>query len=673
MDISKIGEKIKQKRLEENITQKELASKMNISSQLVSKWETGESVPLLEYIEKLCEVFNVDISYFVGSTAKSKKQINMPKWAWGIIGGMAGAIIIVTFILLCVFVFFPSKPTTPPNKEDEYLKYRETYLTKLSDNAENTLNLNFYNIESTSYLDGDEVKKHIWQGYLDNENIVSYVKTINKKDNEEIIEKEETIKDNIRSSSVYTDSYGEHNFSGGEKYKYDYVKPSNINTIKDMYKHFVSIEEADKTYDITKEDITYIKPTSTGYYIELKDEVFFNLFETNAAKKNLKLNDKIKLEITITNNCIETINITIKYCNIKENEDFESKTTTKYKLTKPVIEHTSLDKKTWIVDLPILSEEEFINTAFSGKAQKVSDEYKEMLYGINLKESNGTYFYVDYDNNQVILLDFSNLSNQTKLSLGNRNYESIHSIFHIYSNNFYFIIRYTSSSGYTIRKLNIQTGVVTDLITITSGPYFNNRYAYTRKEVINLATGKIVKTIDDKTIIFVDSNCNAYYRSNNKICIYGTDISFDDGEIYEEGSSICIRNEVSSGNYVGFFEYDYIIKKYENNTLVETIDTRTQIDELKSNIKRVYINYSETSSGDIRFIPEMYEFNNKYILYSSMRDLILCYDKSNLSRPICICNSEYPTNHNFIKLNNHYLLRFYIGNDSYNCYLVPIE
>ena len=48
MEITKIGERIKERRKELNLTQKDLAEGMHISDRLVSKWEVGESVPSLE-------------------------------------------------------------------------------------------------------------------------------------------------------------------------------------------------------------------------------------------------------------------------------------------------------------------------------------------------------------------------------------------------------------------------------------------------------------------------------------------------------------------------------------------------------------------------------------------------------------------------------------------------
>lgn len=46
-------------------SQEELAEKMNVSRQSISKWEGAQSVPDLEKILKLCEVFGVSTDYLL--------------------------------------------------------------------------------------------------------------------------------------------------------------------------------------------------------------------------------------------------------------------------------------------------------------------------------------------------------------------------------------------------------------------------------------------------------------------------------------------------------------------------------------------------------------------------------------------------------------------------------
>ena len=48
MDQEKVGNLIKKLRLDNNLTQKELADKLNVTFQAVSKWENGKSVPTMK-------------------------------------------------------------------------------------------------------------------------------------------------------------------------------------------------------------------------------------------------------------------------------------------------------------------------------------------------------------------------------------------------------------------------------------------------------------------------------------------------------------------------------------------------------------------------------------------------------------------------------------------------
>lgn len=56
-----IGEKICDLRRTEKMTQKELAVKLNVSDNVISRWENGKSIPDAEMLLKLSEVFHVSI------------------------------------------------------------------------------------------------------------------------------------------------------------------------------------------------------------------------------------------------------------------------------------------------------------------------------------------------------------------------------------------------------------------------------------------------------------------------------------------------------------------------------------------------------------------------------------------------------------------------------------
>ena len=48
--MDQINERLKEMRLNAGMSQEELASKLNVSRQSVSKWETGDSLPDLSLI-----------------------------------------------------------------------------------------------------------------------------------------------------------------------------------------------------------------------------------------------------------------------------------------------------------------------------------------------------------------------------------------------------------------------------------------------------------------------------------------------------------------------------------------------------------------------------------------------------------------------------------------------
>lgn len=63
--MATIGEKIFRLRRQHGISQEELADKINVTRQAVSKWETGSTVANSENITALCKLFNVSADYFL--------------------------------------------------------------------------------------------------------------------------------------------------------------------------------------------------------------------------------------------------------------------------------------------------------------------------------------------------------------------------------------------------------------------------------------------------------------------------------------------------------------------------------------------------------------------------------------------------------------------------------
>jgi len=67
-------ENLKTLRKNKGITQEELAARLNVVRQTISKWEKGQSVPDAEMLAKLAEIFEVPVSQLLGSRIESDAQ-----------------------------------------------------------------------------------------------------------------------------------------------------------------------------------------------------------------------------------------------------------------------------------------------------------------------------------------------------------------------------------------------------------------------------------------------------------------------------------------------------------------------------------------------------------------------------------------------------------------------
>ena len=59
-----IGIKIAKARQEKGITQIELADKMSVTRQTVSRWETGAAVPDIEKVASLAEIYKYPVTIY---------------------------------------------------------------------------------------------------------------------------------------------------------------------------------------------------------------------------------------------------------------------------------------------------------------------------------------------------------------------------------------------------------------------------------------------------------------------------------------------------------------------------------------------------------------------------------------------------------------------------------
>ena len=81
-----------------DMTQEELAEKINVSRQSIAKWESGETVPDLEKCKLLSEIFGVSLDDLANYEAENNMGMNVPpkgKHLFGIVKvGEKGQIVI---------------------------------------------------------------------------------------------------------------------------------------------------------------------------------------------------------------------------------------------------------------------------------------------------------------------------------------------------------------------------------------------------------------------------------------------------------------------------------------------------------------------------------------------------------------------------------------------------
>ncbi len=65
---------LKKYRTENKLTQDELGNKLGLSGKVISKWESGYTIPDIERIKSLCEIFNCEYEDLVGPVGKTKTK-----------------------------------------------------------------------------------------------------------------------------------------------------------------------------------------------------------------------------------------------------------------------------------------------------------------------------------------------------------------------------------------------------------------------------------------------------------------------------------------------------------------------------------------------------------------------------------------------------------------------
>ena len=73
--MNDLGNKIRQLRIDHNLTQAEFGRLFNVSTQAVSKWETNVNIPDLTILSEICNYFDLDLNELLNNKKVKKKRM----------------------------------------------------------------------------------------------------------------------------------------------------------------------------------------------------------------------------------------------------------------------------------------------------------------------------------------------------------------------------------------------------------------------------------------------------------------------------------------------------------------------------------------------------------------------------------------------------------------------
>ena len=182
MNQETIGKKIKELRIKNNLTQQELASKLNVTYQAVSKWENGKNLPDLVILTEICKRFNIDLNDLISD---NKKKFNK-KYLYFIIPILLIAFVCITHCILKGKNDYNFTPITTTCEEFEITGVAAYNKEKTSIYVSNITycgkeeNLNFKEIECTLYeeIDNKKIKINECKSVNNETNLKDYLKDL---------------------------------------------------------------------------------------------------------------------------------------------------------------------------------------------------------------------------------------------------------------------------------------------------------------------------------------------------------------------------------------------------------------------------------------------------------------------------------------------------------------
>ena len=301
MDNQKIGTFIKELRKEKNLTQKDLAGKLNITDRAISKWERGINCPDIFLLDDLSQILDVSVIEILKGRRLSKEEIinnkelvetmsfankTLKEKLKKVIDTVTISIVVFISLLLLLYnirgIYYSNKVyNTDSNQE---ISLQDKYINKINNN----INL----IESNQ-------GKYNYEEYQLILNFINDIKYLtNKNIEQELINKTQfTIKDfnNFFDNMSIYDIYG---YVGSKSYKqiYKIILKYDIN----KYDNMLNYNLAQRYYANSYQELSEIYYPIYLYNYNFKEHIGYeiyikNLIQIKYSSYLLILNDIVEV------------------------------------------------------------------------------------------------------------------------------------------------------------------------------------------------------------------------------------------------------------------------------------------------------------------------------------------------------------------------------------------
>ncbi|MGG3609689.1 helix-turn-helix transcriptional regulator [Priestia megaterium] len=99
-----LGDKLKELRKEHNYSQQQLAEKLHVTAQAISKWENNKSVPDIINLVQLSEAYNISLDYLIKSDKQLQKKLSINNIRLKVFNFFVAAFILVMILTFSILI-----------------------------------------------------------------------------------------------------------------------------------------------------------------------------------------------------------------------------------------------------------------------------------------------------------------------------------------------------------------------------------------------------------------------------------------------------------------------------------------------------------------------------------------------------------------------------------------